>query len=64
MKKYMLTVERTYRIGMEFEAATDEEAEAKAAELAEDIGDEIFLGSCESDYALCDENGRMIIDWE
>ena len=63
-KKYLLTVERSYRMGLEFEASSNEEAEAKAAELAEDIGDEIFAGSCESDYALCDENGRMIIDWE
>ena len=62
--KYFLTVERTYRLGVEFEAANDEEAEAKAAELANSIGDEIFFGDCESDYALCDEESRTIFDWD
>lgn len=62
--KYRLTVERTYRIGMEFEATSDEEAETKAAELANNVGDEIFNGDCESDYALCDEESRTILDWD
>ncbi len=61
--KYFLTVERTYRIGVEFEASNDAEAEAKAAELANNVGDEIFSCDCESDYALCDEADRTIIDW-
>ena len=62
--KYFLTVERTYRIGVEFEASNDEEAETKAAELANSVGDEIFSGDCEMDYALCDENDRTILDWD
>lgn len=62
--KYHLTIERTYRIGKEFEANSVEEAEAKAAELARNVGDEIFHGDCESDYALCDEDYRTILDWD
>lgn len=62
--KYRLTVERIYRIGMEFEATNEEEAEAKAVELANNVGDEIFCGDCESDYALCDEEGSTILDWD
>lgn len=62
--KYHLTIERTYRIGVDFEASSDEEAEAKAAELANNVGDEIFSGDCEGDYALCDEKYRTIIDWD
>ena len=62
--KYFLTVERVYRIGIEFEASNEEEAEVKAAELANDVGDEIFSCYCESDYALCDERGRTVLDWD
>ena len=61
--KYKLTVERTYRIGIEFEADSEEYAEYKAAELAFGIGDKIFDGDCENDYALYDEEGRTIVDW-
>lgn len=62
--KYYLTLERTYRIGIDFEASNDEEAEAKAAELANNVGDEIFSGDCEGDYALCDDCGRTLLDWD
>ena len=62
--KYCLTVEHTYRIGMEFEATSEEEAKAKAADLANNVSDEIFTGACEGDYALCDEGGRTILDWD
>lgn len=62
--KYHLTIERTYRIGKEFEADSDEEAEAKAAELYKSVGNEIFSGDCEGDYALCDEEYRTVIDWD
>ena len=62
--KYFLTVERTYRIGMEFDAVSDQEAEAMAAELSNNVGDEIFCGDYENDYALCDENYRTILDWD
>ena len=62
--KYHLTIERTYRIGKEFEADSDEEAEAMAAELYKTTGNEILSGYCEGDYALCDEKYRTIIDWD
>lgn len=63
MMKYSMTIERTYRIGIEFDASNDKEAEAKAEDLASSIGVEIFDGDCESDYTLCDECERVIIDW-
>lgn len=62
--KYYLTIERTYRISKEFEAKDNEEAEAKAAELVRNVGDEIFSGDCEGDYALCDENYHTLLDWD
>ena len=61
--KYFLTVERTYRVGLEFEATNENEAEMMAVELSSNVGDEIFDGYCDSDYALCDESGRTIVDW-
>lgn len=62
--KYHLTIEHTYRIGLSFEADSIEEAEQRAADLASSIGEEIFSGDCEQDYALCDEDGATIIDWD
>lgn len=61
--KYNVTIERTYRTAVTFEAANDKEAEAKANELADNIGDEIFEGTVESDWALCDAHGNLIVDW-
>lgn len=60
---YKLTVERAYRIGLEFEANSIEEAENMAASLANDVSDEIFDGDIENDYSLCSEDGVTIIDW-
>ena len=62
--KYHLTVERTYRIGIEFESSDEKSAKAKAVALACNIGDEIFSGDIETDYALCDDEGKTIIDWD
>ena len=62
--KYHLTVERTYRVGIEFDAINDEEAEFMAADLYHNIGNEIFNGDVEGDYALCDAKGCTIIDWD
>lgn len=63
--KYHITVERTHRIGISFEADNNGEAAMKASELVGRFGDdEIFMGDCEIDYAVCDDNGRTIVDWD
>lgn len=63
--KYFITVEHTYRICVDLEADTPEEAEDKADEIRARLFDtgEIFTGDVTSDYSLCDETGRTIIDW-
>lgn len=65
--KYYMTVERTARIDIEFEAVS-EEAAIKIANSrcsGEELDDslEFDSGNISYDYALCDQTGRTIIDW-
>ena len=64
MKFFNVTVERTYRISKDFEAERIAEAEEIAVKIACNIGEEIFACDVETDYALCDEQGCTIIDWD
>lgn len=64
--KIEITMEKSYRISKEFEA-TEEQIEMLScginpfqAELEAEIED----GTEEIDYAVCDENGETIVDWE
>lgn len=63
--EYCITMERTQRVSIDFVADTDEEAWEKAQELY-DMSTPVDFekGSEEHDYALCDETGRTLIDWE
>lgn len=64
--EYNMTVERTLRIAVSFQAENDEDAEKKAAELFADMAAHPVKfegGDVEYDYALCGENGRTVIDW-
>lgn len=65
--KYYLTMERTLRIAMEFDAPDHAAAEEKANEMFDDAIDhpEKFEGGdIEHDFALVDDQGRDIIPWE
>lgn len=64
--KYCVTMERTLRIAVWFDAPDDEAAEEKAAEINRSTDLKAFeQGDVERDYALCDaENGRLLIDWD
>lgn len=63
--KYCITMERTQRVAVWFEAENDEAAEQKAERIYDDTMPEDFeSGSEEYDYALEDvSDGRTIIDW-
>ncbi len=64
--KYCVTMERTLRIAVWFDAPDDEAAEAKAAEINQSTDlKEFEQGDVERDYALCNvENGRLLLDWD
>lgn len=63
--KYCITMERTLRIAVNFDAANDDEAREKASEIFDNTSQDDFeQGSEEYDYALCDDTGRTIVDWE
>lgn len=64
--KYTMTIERTLRFDVEFEADDDEKAELKADKLfAKKVHDESNFvdADAECDYAVCDECGRTIVSW-
>jgi len=64
--KYCVTMERTLRIAVWFDAPDDEAAEEKAAEINQSTDlKEFEEGDVERDYALCDvESGRLLLDWD
>lgn len=65
MAKYWLTMERTLRISVEFEAQDDEEAEQIAADINMKTGlEDFYCGNVETDYSLSDDAGRTILDWD
>lgn len=64
--KYNMTAERTLRIAITFEAENDEAAEKKADEMLADMiahPENFEGGDTEHDYALCDDGGRTVVDW-
>lgn len=64
MKKYCLTMERTQRFCIEFESMDDVSAEEIAKEkFAATQPEDFDVGDDERDWALADEDGRVIIDW-
>lgn len=64
--KYCVTMERTLRIAVWFDALDDEAAEQKAAEINQSTSLESFeQGDMERDYILCNmETQQMILDWD
>lgn len=63
--KYCITIERTMRIAKWFEAADDESATKEAHRIVNNVKPEEFEGGDkESDWALCADDGTMIVDWE
>ena len=63
---YKMTMERTLRVGIEFEAENDSTAEVKAEELfstAISNPTQFDGGDTEHDYALCDGVGNELIPW-
>ena len=64
--EYNMTVERTLRIAITFEAENDKAAEEKANELFVDMiehPEKFEGGDKEHDYALCADGGRTVVDW-
>lgn len=61
-QEYEVTIEHTYRVAKKFKAKPSE-VERMAENLADNIGKEIFDGDFQIDYALCDAEGKTIIDW-
>lgn len=63
---YCITMEQTRRIAVFFEADTDEDAEAKAAQINRlTSSDDFAAGDDERDYAVCNtDTGQTIFDWE
>lgn len=65
MKEYCITMERTLRISKWFEAENDEEAIELANKIyTETADDEYEDGSIEHLYALSEDNGRTVVDWD
>ncbi len=65
--KYCITIERTQRIAVWFDAEDDEAAEEKAGEIyntTQDHPHEFESGDTEYDYALDREDGGTILDWD
>ena len=63
---YKLTMERTQRIGVEFEASDDTDAVVQAQVMYSNAmrNPSAFSGGdVEGDFALCDESGQDIIPW-
>ena len=63
---YKLTMERTQRIGIEFECDSKEQALDEAGVLFVNAmrNPQLFeSGDAEGDYALCDENGNDLVVW-
>lgn len=63
---YKLTMERTLRIGVEFEADDDEAAVMIANDAyrkAMGTPQEFEGGDIEGDWALCNEEGKDLVVW-
>lgn len=66
-KMYLLTMERTERVGVAFYAYDDDDAEEQADRIYKDAMKDPsgFSGAeVEGDYAICDDDGRTILDWD
>ena len=65
MKRYCITMERTQRVAVWFDAPNDEAAERKAERINDLAKPSDFeTGDEERDFALEDvSEGRTIIDW-
>ena len=62
---YSITMERTQRVAFSFTADSDDEALEKAAELIRtSTAADLEGGDEEHDYALCDEAGNLLVDWD
>lgn len=65
MMEYCITMERTLRVAVHFEASSDDAACEKANEIYDNATPTDFeAGDVGHDYALCDTSGRTLVDWE
>ena len=65
--EYELTIECTQCIRRTFHAENDEEASSRASELfGTEVDSPVVIadGIIKWDYAVTDETGRTIVDWE
>lgn len=62
--RYCVTMERTTRIAQWFEATSDEEAKIIAEKIHDDMKPSDYeSGDEEQNYAICEETGRTVLDW-
>lgn len=62
---YCITMERTLRVAVQFEADSDDEAYEKAKEIYDKSEPADYdQGEEEHDYALCDGAGNLLVDWD
>lgn len=63
---YNMTMERTLRVALDFEAENDAEAEKRADQIFTDAiahPEKFEGGDIEHDYALCDDQFRDVVPW-
>ena len=65
MMEYCITMERTLRVAVHFDADSDDKARERAIEIYDSATPAVFeAGDTEHDYALCDTSARTLVDWE
>lgn len=64
--KYEITIEQTFRVTTEFEAANKDEAIRRANEMyenAQENPEEVESEYIQTDFSLSDANGKAIVEW-
>lgn len=64
--KYEITIEQTFRVTTEFEAANKDEAIRRANEMYENAQknpEQVESEYVQSDFSLSDANGNTIVEW-
>lgn len=66
MKKIEVTMEKRYRVAMEFDATEEQLAMLKLGmnPFKEELEEKIENGEVEYDYAVADEDGAEIVPWD
>ena len=62
--KYEITIEQTFRVTTEFEAANEDEAIRRANEMYENAQENPEQSEyVQTDFSLSDTNGNTIVEW-